>query len=103
MKSYYKPIGDSKQGFKLTIPARAKKSDLYKCTVNDDADIITIQKRDLVQLIESVGKRMEEQRAMNTGQRTIEVSGYQDAGEVFLIDYATFPAGSLLYVPVVTP
>ena len=30
MQSYYKPIGDSKQGYKLTIPAIVKKADLYK-------------------------------------------------------------------------
>jgi hypothetical protein len=30
MRSYYKPIGDDKQGYKLTIPAIVKKADIYK-------------------------------------------------------------------------
>jgi len=30
MNLYYKPIGDSKQGYRLTIPAIVKKADLYK-------------------------------------------------------------------------
>jgi hypothetical protein len=30
MQSYYKPIGDDKQGYKLTIPAIVQKADLYK-------------------------------------------------------------------------
>ena len=42
MQNYYKPIGDEKQGFKLTIPARAKKSDLYKCTVNEDGSLLYV-------------------------------------------------------------
>jgi hypothetical protein len=28
--NYYKPIGDDKQGYKLTIPASVKKADIYK-------------------------------------------------------------------------
>jgi hypothetical protein len=27
---YYKPIGDDTQGYKLTIPASVKKSDIYR-------------------------------------------------------------------------
>lgn len=51
-------------------------------------DMILIKKTELVEFIQSIGMQFEEQRAMNTGQHTIEISGYQDRGEVFLIDYA---------------
>ena len=40
MQSYYKPIGDSKQGYKLTIPAIVKKADLYKFEHKPDGTLI---------------------------------------------------------------
>jgi len=40
MQSYYKPIGDSKQGYKLTIPAIVKKAELYKFTYQKDGTLI---------------------------------------------------------------
>lgn len=52
---------------------------------------IIIEKEELIDFIKSVGKRFEEQRSFQ-GQRTIEVSGYQDGGEVFLIDYEEHPS-----------
>ena len=42
MQDYYKPIGDDKQGFKLTLPARVQRADLYKCTVNDDGSLLYV-------------------------------------------------------------
>ena len=44
MKSYYKPIGDEKQGFKLTIPARAKTkmAELYHCEVKEDGTLVYV-------------------------------------------------------------
>jgi hypothetical protein len=40
MQSYYKPIGDSKQGYKLTIPASVKKADIYKFEQLPDGTLI---------------------------------------------------------------
>jgi hypothetical protein len=40
MINYYKPIGDSKQGYKLTIPAIVKKFDLYKFEHKEDGTLI---------------------------------------------------------------
>jgi hypothetical protein len=40
MNSYYKPIGDSKQGYKLTIPAIVKKADLYKFEQLKDGSLL---------------------------------------------------------------
>jgi hypothetical protein len=40
MINYYKPIGDSKQGYKLTIPAIVKKADLYKFEQLPDGTLI---------------------------------------------------------------
>ena len=44
MQSYYKPIGDKKQGFKLTVPASVSKSDLfadnYKLTVHENGALL---------------------------------------------------------------
>ena len=40
MQSYYKPIGDDKQGFRLTIPAIVKKFDLYKFEYKPDGTLI---------------------------------------------------------------
>jgi hypothetical protein len=45
MKHFYKPIGDSKQGFKLTIPASAQKAELYKCTVKEDGTLVYVPVR----------------------------------------------------------
>ena len=40
MISYYKPIGDSKQGYKLTIPAIVKKAELYKFAYQEDGSLL---------------------------------------------------------------
>ena len=40
MKKFYVPIGDSKQGFKLTIPTGVKKAELYSCTVDENGILI---------------------------------------------------------------
>jgi len=40
MQSYYKPIGDDKQGYKLTIPAFVKKSDIYKFEQLPDGTLV---------------------------------------------------------------
>jgi hypothetical protein len=58
-------------------------------TTKQKDDMILIKKTELVEFIQSIGMQFEEQRAMNTGQHTIEISGYQDRGAVFLIDYAS--------------
>jgi hypothetical protein len=40
MQSYYKPIGDSKQGFKLTLPAIVQRAELYKFEYLKDGTLI---------------------------------------------------------------
>ena len=40
MSSYYKPIGDDKQGYKLTIPAIVKRADIYRFTYQEDGTLI---------------------------------------------------------------
>jgi hypothetical protein len=40
MINYYKPIGDSKQGYKLTIPAIVQKADLYKFEYLPDGTLV---------------------------------------------------------------
>jgi hypothetical protein len=42
MQSYYKPIGDNKQGYKLTIPAIVKKADLYEFEYLPDGTLVYI-------------------------------------------------------------
>lgn len=41
-KKHYTPIGDKKQGFKLTIPAGVERADYYQCTVNDDGSLLYV-------------------------------------------------------------
>jgi hypothetical protein len=40
MKTYYKPIGDDKQGFKLTIPAIVQRAELYKFEYRKDGSLL---------------------------------------------------------------
>ena len=39
---YYRPIGDDRQGWKITIPVKIKKFKLYKCVVKDDGTLIYV-------------------------------------------------------------
>ena len=41
-KKHYTPIGDKKQGFKLTIPAGVEMYDNYEITVNDDGSLLYV-------------------------------------------------------------
>jgi hypothetical protein len=49
MQSYYKPIGDSKQGYKLTIPAIVKKAKIYEFQqVLNKTETIVLKKGTLI-------------------------------------------------------
>jgi hypothetical protein len=50
-------------------------------------EYIEIKKDDLIEFIKSVGFKIEEQISVNTGQHTLEVSGYPNTGDIFLFDY----------------
>jgi len=42
MNKPYAVFGDKKRGYRIAIPTKAKKSDLYKCTVNEDGSILYV-------------------------------------------------------------
>ena len=56
-------------------------------TQQPQQEYITIKKGDLIDFIASVGYRYEEYRSLNTDKITMEVSGYQNSGDVFLFEY----------------
>ena len=53
-----------------------------------ELELITIKKQDLLEFIKSVGFKVEEYQNQNL-THGFEISGYQDAGDVFLIDCAS--------------